>query len=86
MDLILLVSFVSLTPHAHILFDPLLRLWGTLVEQVLLTLPEHIRVIYCSKSKDRQNIGQQKKNKKNQQAIVDKPIHRKLKIKQHEHY
>ena len=42
MDLILLVSFVSLTPHAHILFDPLLRLWGTLVEQVLLTLPEHI--------------------------------------------
>ena len=42
MDLILLVRFVSLTPHAHILFDPLLRLWGTLVEQVLLTLPEHI--------------------------------------------
>jgi hypothetical protein len=42
------------------------------------------RVIKCSKSKDIQYIGQQKIIKK-QQTRVDKPIHRKLKIKQHEH-
>jgi hypothetical protein len=44
MGVVLLVSFKNLTPRAHILSDPLLRLLVTisLVEQVLLRVPEHI--------------------------------------------
>ena len=43
-------------------------------------------VIKCRKSKDRQCIGQTRTAIKTNQTTVDKPIHRKLKIKQHDHY
>ena len=45
-------------------------------------------VIKCGKSKDRQYIGQKRTTIKTNQTTVDKPmaIHRKLKIKQHDHY